>query len=84
MNTIFGFSTVIISQALANQTNVNMTSDEGDVAELYLVSLIYDIGRSSRNTDYKVWAVVFFVVILLSGFISMVSFFFYQYQKHIK
>nr|CAI5843955.1 unnamed protein product [Callosobruchus analis] len=73
-NLLFGLGSVLISQSLTGSiTNSNVTNTHGDIAELYLTSLIYDITSSSKDSEIKAWAIMFFLLILLSGFISMAT-----------
>ncbi|KAG5887858.1 hypothetical protein JTB14_005624 [Gonioctena quinquepunctata] len=73
INVIFGIGSVFISQALANQTSVNISGNTSDVAELHLVSLIYDIGSRSASPDIKTWILLAHAVFIFSGFTSMAT-----------
>ncbi|CAG9838828.1 unnamed protein product [Diabrotica balteata] len=73
INIIFGIGSTIISQSLAHHTNVNITANKDDIAELMLVSVIYDIGSASTAADKKLWIIVIFTLFILSGFITMAT-----------
>ncbi|XP_057670359.1 sodium-dependent nutrient amino acid transporter 1-like isoform X1 [Diorhabda carinulata] len=73
INTIFGIGSTVISQSLSNHTRVNVTPTEGDVAEILLVSLIYDMGSASTASDKKIWTILIFVLFILAGLISMAT-----------
>ncbi|CAG9818963.1 unnamed protein product [Phaedon cochleariae] len=73
INLIFGAGSVIISQSLANNTRINISTNSGAIAELYLPSLIYDIGSHSTSSDIKTWTILVHAVFILSGFISMAT-----------
>nr|AHH29252.1 BLOT-like protein [Leptinotarsa decemlineata] len=73
INVIFGVGSVFISQSMTNRTSVNISGDTGDVAEVHLVSLIYDIGIHSGSSDIKTWILLVHVVFILSGLTSMAT-----------
>ncbi|CAH1284311.1 unnamed protein product [Diabrotica balteata] len=73
INIIFGIGSTIISQSLAHHTNVNITANKDDIAEVMLVSVIYDIGSASTAADKKLWIIVIFTLFILSGFITMAT-----------
>ncbi|CAH1105467.1 unnamed protein product [Psylliodes chrysocephalus] len=73
INILFGLGSTIISQSLSNYTSANITSSEGDVAEIFLMSLIYDIGGVNNDSDKNIWIILIFALFILSGFISMAT-----------
>lgn len=72
VNLIFGIGSVLMNHILTG--NLNVTVNEGDVAELRFMSLIYDISKSNENSnEARIWAIVIHALILISGFINMVN-----------
>lgn len=71
VNLIFGIGSVLMNHILTG--NLNVTASEGDVAELRLMSLIYDISKANDNhNEARIWAIVIHALILIAGLINMV------------
>ncbi|CAG9855929.1 unnamed protein product [Phyllotreta striolata] len=73
INVLFGLGSTIVSQSLSNHASANFSSNRGDIGELFLVSLVYDIGSTRTDSDKKIWIILIFALFILSGFISMAT-----------
>ncbi|KAJ8971081.1 hypothetical protein NQ317_014754 [Molorchus minor] len=71
INIILGSGSIIISQIMTGK--VKATPAEGDIAELHLITLIYDTARSSTKDDIKCWIILAYLLVILAGFINMAT-----------
>ncbi|KAJ8937841.1 hypothetical protein NQ318_022259 [Aromia moschata] len=71
VNLLLGSGSIIIAHIMTG--NVNATANEGDVAELHLMTLIYNTARSSTKDDIKYWLILAYLVIALGGLVTMVT-----------
>lgn len=71
INLVFGIVSVILCVILSGK--INPTNKTGQIAELHVVSLIYESGSEFGGNEAQIWGLVVFCMLALSGLISMVS-----------
>ncbi|KAF5288263.1 hypothetical protein FQA39_LY04031 [Lamprigera yunnana] len=71
INLVFGVVSVILCVILS--AKLNPSNKTGSIAELYLVSLIYDTSSEHASSEAQIWTIIVFCTLILSGFISMTT-----------
>ncbi|KAK5642446.1 hypothetical protein RI129_008613 [Pyrocoelia pectoralis] len=71
VNLVFGIISVILCFILSGK--LGATYKTGPVAELHLLSLVYDTASEFGNEDAQIWSIVTVCMMILSGFISMIT-----------
>lgn len=73
LNIVLGIGSVIMTELMLNNeiNKANKTTDS--INEISLVASVYDMAVSNKSDDFRVWAMCFYCIILLSGLVSMVS-----------
>ncbi|KAF5280549.1 hypothetical protein FQR65_LT00300 [Abscondita terminalis] len=72
VNLFFGIASVILCVILSGKIPTDTTTT-GQIAELHLVSLIYDSGSDIGGKEAQIWAIIVFCMLVLSGLISMIT-----------
>lgn len=70
---MFGIGSVAMTELMLNHKTNSSSRTAELVNEISLIASVYDMAVSNRNDEMKVWAMCFYCVTLLSGFVSMVS-----------
>lgn len=73
INLTFGILATLAIYSLLQYKHVDSTLLDSSVAEVHLMTLIYDIALQSDDSDMIPWAVVGYFMILMAGLISMIT-----------
>ncbi|KAB0796651.1 hypothetical protein PPYR_10712 [Photinus pyralis] len=71
INLVFGIVSVILCFILSGK--LGATYKTGPVAELHLLSLVYDTASEFGSEDARIWSIVTFCMLILSGFVSLTT-----------
>lgn len=73
INLTFGIVATLVIYSLLQYKHVDTTLSDSSVAEVHLMTLIYDIALQSDDSDMIPWAVVAYFMIFFAGLISMIT-----------